>query len=355
MRLWDLPGAKRFMSSLCGTLRDGNSVVVHVPDDLPEGFDTVIRSSLGRALRVSEFKATPAPLHDLIREFAGNPSRVQSVLDLCDDIGFRGRLVRLRGLNGENWPMWRDFLGQYAHASRSLSLLGRTLFLAPLAGCLPEDATPPHVGLTMRVWDGVLDEVDLLLFAAEQLRERIDAPLLRALLANSVARVAAWDFETAAALVAESATTISAPADCLRRMACDRGWTIDTPVEWRLGTGNREGVAHAARAALADPPDELERRLWSAQLAVLFPWIEERRYELVASHRYEVKRQMRAAGHAEEDPFALEVGDLYSLFDRRGADRGVRRAVSRLRRARNSLAHRQRMSWDGVLELVSRA
>ena len=86
-----------------------------------------------------------------------------------------------------------------------------------------------------------MDDVDLLLFASEQLRERDDAPLVRALLANTVARVAAWDFETAAALVAEGATTISAPAECLRGIACAKGWTVDTPVDWRLGTGNRGG------------------------------------------------------------------------------------------------------------------
>ena len=40
---------------------------------------------------------------------------------------------------------------------------------------------------------------------------------------------------------------------------------------------------------------------------------------------------MRAAGYAQDDPFALEVGDLHALFDRRGADRHVRRSVSRLR------------------------
>ena len=88
-----------------------------------------------------------------------------------------------------------------------------------------------------------MDDVDLLLFASEQLRERDDAPLVRALLANTVARVAAWDFETAAALVAEGATTISAPAECLRGIACAKGWTVDTPVDWRLGTGNRGGGA----------------------------------------------------------------------------------------------------------------
>ena len=342
------------MESLCGTLRDGNSVVVHVPGDLPEGFDTVVRASLGDLLRISDFQATTAPLLDLSREYAQSPNRVRSVLDLCNDEGgFQGRLIHVRNLNADHWPMWRDFLAQYAQASRSLPLSGRTLFLAPLACCPSEEASPGHVGLSVRFWDRIVDEVDLLLFANEQLRERVEVPLLRALLANTVARVAAWDFETAAALVAEDDATISAPSECLRSIACAKGWTVDTPVDWQLGTSNREGVPHAAWAALNDPPDELDRRLWSAQLAVLLPWIEEGRYELVASHRYEVKRLMRDAGYVETDPFVLEVGDLHALFGRRGGDRHVRKSVSRLRRARNSLAHQRRMSWDRILDLVA--
>ena len=287
----------------------------------------------------------------MIREYAESPGRVRTVLDLCHDIGFQDRLVRLRNLNADNWSKWRDFLGQYAHVSRSLPLLGRTLFLAPLAGCTSEDASTEHVGLKIRHWDGVVDDVDLLLFASETLRDHVDAPLLRALLANTVARVATWDFETAAALVAESVTTIAAPGECLRDMAFAKGWTEDTPVDWRYGTGNRVGVAHAAWAALGDP-EELDRRIWSAQLAVLLPWIEERRYELVANHRFEVTRLLRDAGKAQDDPFALEVGDLHALFDRRGADRHVRRSVKRLRNARNSLAHRRLLPWDSVLEMV---
>ena len=313
----------------------------------------VVRGGLHGALRVSEFPATSAPLRDLSREYAESPDRIGSVPDLCSDKGFQGRLVRLRGLRADSWPVWRDFLARYAHASRSLSLLGRTLFLAPVSGCPLEEARPAHVGLSVRVWDRVVDEVDLLLFAREQLRERVDSPLLRALLANTVARVASWDFETAAALVAEGDATISAPEECLRGMACAKGWTVDTPVEWGLGTGSRDGVAHAALTALGDPPAELDRRLWSAQLAVLLPWVEERRYELVTRHRYEVTRLMRDAGYAGDDPIALEVGELHALFDRPGADRDVRRSVGRLRAARNDLAHRRRMSWDRVLELVS--
>lgn len=199
----------------------------------------------------------------------------------------------------------------------------------------------------------MLDDIDLLLFASERLRQRGGDPLLRTLVATTVARVAAWDFDAAAALVAESDDTIMDPGELLRALARDKGWTADTPLDWRLGTASRAGIAHPARAALDDPPAELDRRLWSAQLSVLLPWIEARRHETVAGNLFEVKRQMRADGDGQGDPFALELGDLVRLFDRRGAHRQIRRTVGRLRDVRNELAHRRHVTRAAVLDLMA--
>ncbi|MCY3841632.1 MAG: hypothetical protein OXH09_23810, partial [Gammaproteobacteria bacterium] len=200
---------------------------------------------------------------------------------------------------------------------------------------------------------GFVAHGDLLLFASETLRERTDDPLVRSLLANTVACVAAWDFDSAATLVAEDDQTIMAPTEVLRALAEERGWSADTPLDWRLGTASRNGIAHPARAAIEDPPIELERRLWSAQLAVLLPWIEERRHEVVATNLYEVKRQMRTNGDGHGDPYDIEVGDLYVLFARRGGHRGIRKALGCLRDGRNELAHRRHMSHDRVLKLIA--
>ena len=63
-----------------------------------------------------------------------------------------------------------------------------------------------------------------------------------------------------------------------------------------MGTESGSGIAHPARAALEEPPNEINYRLCSAQLSVLLPWIETLRHELVAANLYEVKRQMTHIG-----------------------------------------------------------
>ena len=350
MRLWDLPGARRFVESACDLLRAGNNVVASFPGSIPDGFDNAVSVSIGNALHLDRLSGTGTPLENL-RQYAAQPTHIHSVTDLCEDAGFRGRLVQPYGLDADSWVAWRDFLGAYAQASRSRPLLGRSLFL--LAGCPPPNEPPAEVGVVDMTWDGSIDNVDLLLFANEKLRERTPDPLLRSLLANTVARVAAWDYETAANLVVENDQTIMDPTEVLRANANEKGWTTETPLDWRLGTASRTGVAHPARAAVEDPPAEIERRLWSAQLAVLLPWIEERRHDVVADNLYDVKQQMRIDGDGQSDPYDIEVGELYELFARRGGHRGIRKTLQCLRHGRNVLAHRQHLSYERVLKLIA--
>ena len=276
MRLWDLPGARRFVDSACTSLRRGSNLVVRFAGDIPDGFDDTLTSSLGNALRVSHLSGTATPLDDLCRQFADEPSQVHSLADLCDDAGFRGRLIRLDGLDEQAWSAWREFLGHYAQVCRSQTLIGRTLFLVPLTGRPPAEPPPGDVALTNLAWDGVLDDIDLLLFASERLRDRSDNILLRTLLATVVAKVALWDFESAAALVEERDETILDPTELLRSAGATKGWTAETPLDWGLGTASGAGTAHPrprgyGRCSDGDPHAAVERAVVCAAALVRDP------------------------------------------------------------------------------------
>ena len=178
--------------------------------------------------------------------------------------------------------------------------------------------------------------------------------LLRSLLATVIARVAAWDFDTASVLLGESDRTIMNPTELLRKTGRDKGWSTDTPLDWRFGTESGSGIAHPARAALEEPPNEINKRLWSAQLSVLLPWIETRRHELVAANLYEVKRRMAHIGKDLTDPHDLELGELSMMFSQPSADRRLRRSIRSLRDVRNRLAHRRHLSPHDVFNLLER-
>ena len=96
MRLWNLPGARRFVDRACDTLRGGSSLVISFPGAVPEGFDDTLAAELGNAFQIGNLSATASPLEDLCRQYADDRSQIQSISDLCDDLGFRNLSTTLR-------------------------------------------------------------------------------------------------------------------------------------------------------------------------------------------------------------------------------------------------------------------
>ena len=283
MTLWDLPGVKHFVESECeAPLRAGASVIARFPGDIPSGFEDAVTAPLENFLSVGKVNATASPFEDVSARYAtGSQSHLRSIQELCRDKGFGGRLVWVDGLNATNWPAWRTFLVHYAQVSRSMPLAGRTLFFASLTGSSSKSVPPSDVALETCEWDGIPDELDLMLFANERLRERVDSAVLRTLLVTVVARVASWDYDSALRMLTGDRRNILDPTETLRELARAKEWTHETPISWEVGTASRIGVAHPARAALDDPPREIERRIWSAQASVLLPWIETLRHQII--------------------------------------------------------------------------
>lgn len=353
MTLWDLPGPRRFVESSRDALMRGSNLVVRFPGSVPNGFDDAMMAALGNALYFVEMEVTDSPLNDLGRKFARNPATVRSLLDLLAEERFRGLLIRLEGIGEHSWPPWRDFLGHYAEVLRGIPLLGRTLFCVPLVG-LPSGEPPrSDVALINRDWDGVIDEVDLLLFASERLRSRASSSLVRQLLATSVSRVARWDFDTAANLLDQGDHAILAPLETLRKIARDKGWTAETPLDWKMGTVSQSGVMHPARAALDTPPREIERRMWSAQVAVLMPRIEELRHDTVQNNLADIKYRMRVGGMDDGDPHDLELGELTRLFDNVRGYWRLQGSLVWLRKQRNRLAHLNPLPPNVALKMLN--
>ena len=340
MTIWDLPGPAGFVDSVERSLRDGVNVVVRFPSAMPDGFSDVITRNSRRFLTVSKFECNRSPLKSLREKYIPNGLFCgDSVKGLCENEAFRGRLIWLEGLNDDLWPCWREFLIKYAEASRSIPTLGRTLFLAPLAGEPPGD--PPQADVTVAVhdWSDVVDEMDLLFFAHNRLLERRMELSRRLLLATTVAHVACWDVDTAVRMLDEAPHIILEPYEMLRSLAKEKHWTTETLSDWQLGTSSGSGVAHAALAVLADPPREIRRRLWSAQASVLLPRIESHRHVFVERNWNTIGRLLYRTGNGEKNPYDAELGELLFLFQHGNRDRATRSFLSGLRDARNALAH----------------
>ena len=360
MNIWTLPGPARFVLRVERALRDGASVVVRFPVATPSGFGERMRALLNESWRCAVFRPEPAnpPFGSLCERFAPHlPSEWNpTLLDLCEDEDFRGRLIWLDGvgrMDREDCSAWKKFLVDYAQASRGVPEFERTLFVAVLEGAPPADPPPGDITLKCFDWRGVIDEMDLLLAAHERLRSRDAGPVMRSLLATTVARVANWDPDMAERLLDERGDAILDPRSQLQSVAREKGWTSDTNACWELGTASGSGVSHAALASLECPPRELLRRLWSAQVSVLLPSIDGRRWDLLLEYRALLAEYLKREG-SPADPWDLDIGELTGMVQRPGFDPEVRREVRRLNGWRNELAHLRPLSANAARLLADR-
>jgi len=184
----------------------------------------------------------------------------------------------------------------------------------------------------------------MLLYAALLLEER--APTLAAapatLLASTIANVALWDPELAELLTAASPEDMLRPQRILKTLADDRGWTPQVHPGWENGTMDDVSgrpQTHSALLALADPGGILHARLWSAQVSVLLPAVEERRLSLVRRLRHELRTPVHTGYGVVTDPTDLEIGQIAFQLRGRALPAAVYRQVQTLLRVRNALAH----------------
>ena len=346
MRLWDLSGAVRFLKTVERSLNDGVSVVVRFPGAMPLGFQDAVITDV-KGLNFVRFKCTRSPFEGLCKKYA--PSALLTAGDLsglCEHEGFRGKLIWLDSLHPKMWQQWREFLTKYAQVNRFMSSLGRTLFVVPLEGEPPEEPPKNDVTMATHDWSDVIDEMDLLFWANDRLLQKGMSYSQRILLATTVARIASWDFDIAMRLLDERSHVILAPCEMLRSIAKEKGWTLHTPVDWQIGTASKSGIEHAALAALEEPPRTIQRRLWSAQAAVLLPQIESQRVKIIRNNMSKFRRALQ-----DKDPLDVELSELERAMWSRTYCK-VHDNVKYLRDARNGLAHLCPLVPEKALELA---
>lgn len=352
MRLWDLPGAARYLRDIEQALRLGDNIVVRFPSAVETTFHDAVWSTLdGCGLRLTHLPDGTKPREALGERFLlDEPADVDMPSMLCNVDNFSERLIFL-DVTACKWEPWREFLEDYARASRATSVTRRSLFVATVAGT-PPGARPTTGTARVFEWDDVVDEVDILAFANDHLRRKGRARSVARLLASAVASLAAWDFDTANRLLDERDQTILQPIEMLRSWGRERGWHEGTPISWDMGTASLAGTPHAARSAMDAPPLEIHRRLWVAQASVLLPKIEERRASIVKHNFRDLQRWLVRADQSERDPFDLEIRELHQMFKDHGRRTSLRREIGQLRVARNTLAHVDPLQPSVAIDLV---
>ena len=349
---WQLPEPARYLRAIVEDLRAGSNVVLAVPDHTPDGRVAALSAALSTANlpNVQEIQpngSTPvAAIHELLTLGPCPPKA--TVMDLCDNEGFRRRLLHLQPFTSASWPTWSNFLLQYEDACRQLPLPDRTLFVVELCGELAANAPDQANLLRVHPWLARMDGLNTRLLAAEQLGAgNIQIPWQRQLAVATLAELALWDPEVVATGASLTLDQILEPEPWLAQIGAARGWTpnddLRSPASrWR---GLRQPFeerprTHSAWLALASRSEALSQRLWTAQVASLFPFLERHRRGLIHCYRKMFKLPWTTTFgpiNAAEDLELGHIADQLRLTS--GRLRDTARFVRWLRDIRNELAH----------------
>jgi hypothetical protein len=350
---WQLPGPRQFAQEVAAALREGVSVVLLMPEQGPSGVRKAIEQALSEQFPLRWVTLSPRgrgplqALHDRFRPAA--PAR--GVEPLFGHPEFAGRAVWVE-MAAESWPAWRDFLADYEVACRSRGPQERAVFCVPLVG--RPMLQPPPFGdwLASHAWDGAVSRFDMLLFAAHlfqalPLPRAQPLPKLHKQLAVAVtAELSLWDPAVAVRLAGQEVAQILAPVGVLAQLARERKWGPGTQPTRQAGTqGEIDGEVKTHSALLAVGGEraglrELERRIWSAEVGVMLPYVEARRQELIQRLGRVLEGDFRTPYGVISDPRELEIGHIvYQISGRADVAGGLKSQAERLLIIRNALAH----------------
>ena len=361
---WQLPEPARYLRAIIDDLRAGSNIVLTIPDHSPHG----CAAALGTAL--STIGLTPfqelqpngsppiATIHELLALGPCPPS--PTVLDLCDNHGFRRRVIHVQSFTSGTWQAWSNFLIEYEDACRQLEVPDRTLFVVTLSGELAISAPTQANLLRIHPWLARMDGLNIRLHAADLLgASNILIPWQRQLAVATLAELALWDPEVVTAGVSLPLDEILEPAPWLAQIATARGWSPSddpksTASQWRGLRQNFEGRprTHAAWLAIAGRSEALSQRLWTAQIAALFPFLERHRRGFIHCYRQLFRlpwpTKLGQIDYVED----LELNHIADQFrpQSHGGLRDVYRFVTWLRDIRNELAHLKPASASLLLD-----
>lgn len=357
---WQLPGPAQFLERIGRSMRDGRNVLIVLPRHGPQRMRYVIADLVAsndfhawlpiNAAEDDDPEFTPV---ELVARQCIAGARIHSAKELSEHEDFRNQIVWVDGIPPSRWRQWRDFIEEYGQHCRARPEHERALFCMLAPADHLREMPREDVVCAIHVWRGIVSRLDMTLFFAHLLAERAMPPM-HAKLWNAVGvELAGTDAELAARLANADFPSVLQPKKLLLQFAHERGWMPvgdDAPASWAFGDEDHfDGAAlvHSARIVVRkDWRTEIESRIWRGQVGVLFPFIEERRIELLPSLGRFLRVPYDTHFGTIRDVREFELPHLLHQARKGRADKRTVQLLERLTEIRNRLAHLEAVPYE---------
>lgn len=317
---WSLPAAQQFLTEIEPTVWQGGAVIRcdrSTPQDLAGRIVSYLRDTVTVERVVPAVGGLPLAV---LGHACGQPGASISAIVASG----RFLLVEGQDLVEPDLARWTHVLAEFAAQSLQTDEGGAVLFLG--------NADVP--GLARLDWSGRLRRADALIwaeFAVPSGRNEI----VQRLAVDLAVELCGWRLDLVADLVSQRQEDILDPMGWMER-------NLDQASAATATFGASEFACPLNLMAKGETA-ELRRRIWTAQLSVLFPWIEGHRQTLIERYRkhLHLDEHLRALGVNSVDD--IELGGLRRQLGRIVVREEADRLAS-LANLRNDLAHRKPIS-----------
>ena len=356
---WQLPNPANFIDRIVSDLRQGKNVFLALPDYAPTGLRVALNTRViqndfwyWRPLSLQENHTfIDDPVRLLFNHFAlktkNSPLNVKTLV-ACKS--FYGHIIWLEGLTVPIWKTWHAFFEEYAYQSRGLSEWDRSLFCVPLIGNLATQTLPKEdLTLSIRKWRGMVERLDMWLYISLLSKDQyFTSPLEKQLKIAIITELAGTDPQLVPLLFKLPFEELLAPLEKLAQIAEERNWHKEQIYEpkWHLGMLDemeKTSLVHAAAIALQGHKSEaeLQRRIWRAQIGILFPFLEEQRIYFLKELRSFLQLPWETPSGTITDSQDLELSHLDYQAQNFPLSQKTKQLLTVLTEIRHSLAHLQ--------------
>jgi len=321
---WDLTGPSAFVIKIAEQAEASGISAIIAPKHFPEGLEDAIKEKLALLdLPVIDARQNIPPLAALSYAFKVELKSGRSLPLMAEAEGYVAVVI---GINASTLTAWETTLRAYQSGCKERPQYGPIIILKADPDC---HETIEQMGIACHVWQDIIGYLDSLQWALQD-QKKAD-PMLGRLAVETAVCLAGWELEEVSRQMIRMDSTKSIfdiP---------DSNEECDDPI-WEQGQIDKFDGVLFKRLALSDRK-EISRRIWRAQVTVLFGWLETLREEFIRQNHAWL-REATQAGKSSIDISLQEWTEIGRLTRQILPEGDLRRRYSETAsEMRNALAH----------------
>ena len=359
--MWHLTGPNRFLGKIVDDLHNGISTVAQIPPYYPGDVLDAIKAELDRNGRSrseiisSECVSTEneSRLTASLNEFQGlNPKDPSDVVAFATSV--RDTVFFCQVNDVVQWSVWSKWIQNFRNHVQQLPEYDRPAFCIVIPDRFK--TIPFDVGLRPYHWRGVIREADVGHFVDDLLNHPGESRFFRRLRLSLVIELARSDLALAAYLGEISLQALLKPIQALKNFRLASGW-MNSQVPYWTNEAREEwqdrDEEHSCYLEMTNQVEAIQRRIWKSQITSMFPYLENRRLEIVSKVKPLLPRTFQSLIGESKDAESLELGELCFVLKSTRVPDAILRELRGLKAIRDELAHLRPATFDMISKLNS--